>query len=106
MRPRPAGQDSGIPEHRSLGDMRHIWANRLGLWAVGLSIVAGLAAVPTALAAQTYPEIFGTHELHSENLQMFPKWRGAVDRYADEIRACESAPCKDDGWKKFVDGER
>jgi len=105
MRPRPAGQDSGHPgQQRSLRNICHIAANRLGRWVVGLSILAGLAA--PALAAQTYPEIFGTHELHSENLQMFPKWRGAVERYADEIRACESAPCKDDGWKKFVDGER
>src|SRR5262249_32054635 len=107
MRPRPAGQDSGHPEqHRSLRNICHIAANMVARWTVGLSILASLVAAAPAPAAQTYPEICGTRELHSETMEMFAKWGGAVEGNADELGTGDSARRKDDGWKKFVDGER
>jgi predicted transglutaminase-like cysteine proteinase len=39
-----------------------------------------------------YPALFGSHEVRSSQLSLFPKWRGAVSRYFDESRLPE-APC-------------
>lgn len=54
----------------------------------------------TAAQAITYPSLFGTRELHSGNLKMFPKWRGVRDRYHQEENGC--ADCDSASWEKFV----
>jgi predicted transglutaminase-like cysteine proteinase len=64
-------------------------------------------------ADQIYPALFGSHEVRSPDVSLFPKWRGAVNRHVDESRLpdapCESATfnrCHLRDWKGFLDGLR
>ena len=79
--------------------------------------LALLAAAPAARAAYPddlpYPPLFGSHEVRSPQLSLFPKWRGAVARHFEENRLAE-APCRDArfnrchlrDWQGFLDGLR
>ena len=54
--------------------------------------VAGPAQA-SFVAAIRYPNLFGTTEIQSSRLSLFPKWRGALSRYFDERRLAD-APCE------------
>jgi len=103
LRPEPTRRFSS---RRPLALLRAIYAKAALCGAVVLLALSLVAPGRPADAAQSYPELFGTAELHSDNLAMFPKWRGMLDRYAAERRTCQAGPCKDYGWSALVEGER
>ncbi|MGH6962235.1 MAG: transglutaminase-like cysteine peptidase, partial [Dongiaceae bacterium] len=53
-------------------------------------------------AGQAHPELFGTRELHSSSLRMFPKWRGMLERFEGELAKCQSGTCSPKTWQSFV----
>ncbi|MGH6913570.1 MAG: transglutaminase-like cysteine peptidase, partial [Geminicoccales bacterium] len=69
----------------------------------GLLLCGLLAGAGPASAATTYPSLFGTREIASSNLKLFPKWRGVVDRFAEEKQGCASPLCDHEYWKKVLD---
>jgi predicted transglutaminase-like cysteine proteinase len=73
---------------------------RLAL-ALGLSALAGSGCADKTAAANE--QLFGTQEIHSSNLQMFPKWRGTMDRYAGEQKNCDAAKCHLSEWQALVE---
>ncbi len=80
-------------------------------------VTLGLAlAAPSDPASARQTEgasLFGSHEVRSSRLSLFPKWRGALARYFDE-RKLADAPCTSTifnrchlrEWKKFLKGLR
>ena len=84
---------------------------RLLAAAVGAWLACG-APSPVA-AAPGQPGVFGSTEVRSKNLSMFPKWTGALDRYFAE-RKLADAPCAERAfnkchlqqWKAFLEGIR
>jgi predicted transglutaminase-like cysteine proteinase len=74
----------------------------------GAMIFLASAFAPAASAASNTPpdSIFGTKELHSSNLNMFPKWRDALRRFDTELRTCAATACKAKEWNAFIDGVR
>lgn len=61
------------------------------------------AAWPAAAAgAATYPSLFGTREIHSSNLKLFPKWRETQTRFGDEKNGCAYPLCDQKYWAKVV----
>jgi predicted transglutaminase-like cysteine proteinase len=73
----------------------------LALVAAGLTL---LAAAGGASAAT--PSVFGAGETYSNNLSNFPKWRGVVQRFSDEMASCPQGECDKPTWAKFVDSLR
>jgi len=76
--------------------------------AAGAVILLASAFAPAATAASTTPpdSIFGTKELHSSNLNMFPKWRDALRRFDTELKNCSGTACKAKEWNAFLDSVR
>ncbi|HEX6092180.1 MAG TPA: transglutaminase-like cysteine peptidase [Dongiaceae bacterium] len=74
----------------------------------GAMIFLASAFAPAASAASNSPadSIFGTKELHSSNLNMFPKWRDALRRFDTELKTCAATACKAKEWNAFIDGVR
>lgn len=74
----------------------------------GVMIFLASAFAPAAYAASNSPadSIFGTKELHSSNLNMFPKWRDALRRFDTELKTCAATACKAKEWNAFIDGVR
>jgi predicted transglutaminase-like cysteine proteinase len=70
-----------------------------GLLSSGVASAGQLAAVGSA-------RLFGTIEVHSNNLKMFPKWRGTLKRFETELKSCGSGQCKKKQWDALVAGER
>ncbi len=61
-----------------------LWAGlRISALAALLFILSGVVAPARAII---YPALFSTQEFRSDNLEIFPKWTGALDRYFDEKR--------------------
>jgi predicted transglutaminase-like cysteine proteinase len=58
------------------------------------------------LAAVSQVHLFGSSEVHSSNLKMFPKWRGTLQRFEDELKSCGAGPCKKKQWETVIDGLR
>jgi predicted transglutaminase-like cysteine proteinase len=74
---------------------------------VVLALLGGILGVQSASAASASSDsIFGTKELHSTNLNMFPKWRDALRRFQTEMKACAGSACKADEWLSFLDRVR
>ena len=46
------------------------------------------------------PAIFGTREVRSDNLDLFPKWKGALDRYFDERRLADRT-CEETAFNRW-----
>jgi predicted transglutaminase-like cysteine proteinase len=63
--------------------------------------VAG-PAVKAAYAPGTAALLFGTRELHSPNLTAFPKWRGTLDRVANELKNCQDDGCNGGKWRDVI----
>jgi predicted transglutaminase-like cysteine proteinase len=74
----------------------------------GAMIFLASAFAPAASAASNTPadSIFGTKELHSSNLNMFPKWRDALRRFDSELKTCTGTACKAQEWNAFIDNVR
>jgi predicted transglutaminase-like cysteine proteinase len=74
----------------------------------GAMILLASAFSPAATAASNTPadSIFGTKELHSSNLNMFPKWRDALRRFDSELKTCTGTACKAQEWNAFIDSVR
>jgi predicted transglutaminase-like cysteine proteinase len=78
---------------------------------VAASAAAFLAAIAVGATAEAAPadtgdSIFGTQEIHSSNLNMFPKWRDALRRFDTELQSCTGSACKADEWQSFIDSIR
>jgi predicted transglutaminase-like cysteine proteinase len=89
-----------LPPHRSarrLSGMRRAAAVAL--------MLAGLVpfADSRAVAAN---HVFGAPETFSTSLANFPKWRGVVQRFTDELASCPASRCDKATWKKFLDSLR
>lgn len=70
-------------------------------------LAAIAAASPTVVqASPAHPTIFGTQEIYSRSLKMFPKWRGAMERFAGELKNCKPSTCNTKSWSSFIDGLR
>ena len=89
-----------------------------GILAFFLALLVGTSAnSPPSMAArgvpETTPPLFGSSEVRSDKLSLFPKWRGALTRYFSEARLPD-APCTETAfnrchlhqWKNFLDGLR
>ncbi|MGP1256091.1 MAG: transglutaminase-like cysteine peptidase [Kiloniellales bacterium] len=76
------------------------------------AMLAVLLGAAPAAQALSYPPLFGTNEARSNNIAMFPKWRGTLDRYFEEMRLPEDcAPglmsqCLLQDWKTFLDSQQ
>lgn len=73
-----------------------------------LLVGSGLPSGPARAA--TYPALFGTKEIESGKLDIFPKWTGMLERYFDERKlaegSCDSATfnrCRLHEWSAFLE---
>jgi len=72
-------------------------------------LMLALALATPAVAAPSYPPLFGSKETPSHNLKMFTKWTGVLDRYTIEQKL-EDTPCTDGAfnrcylqkWKRYL----
>lgn len=80
--------------------VRHLAPSRLCRALLFLAVLAAAAAGPAAAAT---PSIFGTREIHSGDLKLFPKWRGTMDRFGEETRSCADPLCDHAYWGKVID---
>lgn len=64
------------------------------------------AASADQLAAVNPVHLFGTTEIHSSNLKMFPKWRGTLELFERELKSCGPGQCKKKEWETVIDGLR
>jgi predicted transglutaminase-like cysteine proteinase len=81
---------------------------RVAIFAAGLAgLLLCLPGGPVSAASQTPADsIFGTKEMHSSNLNMFPKWRDALRRFETELKTCSGGSCKVREWNAFLDSVR
>lgn len=86
--------------------------SRLIALAKRLAVAATLAASPVLwpghaaaeqLAAVNPVRLFGSNELHSTNLKMFPKWRSTLERFRDELQSCGPTKCKKKQWDALIE---
>ncbi|HTO85366.1 MAG TPA: transglutaminase-like cysteine peptidase [Methylomirabilota bacterium] len=87
-----------MPLHPRLRGRRHF--RRLAL-VLAVTAFAGSSCAGKKAAANE--PLFGTQEIHSSDLQMFPKWRGTMDRYAGEQKNCDPAKCHLGEWQALVE---
>ena len=82
--------------------------HRVAIFAAALAgILLCLLCGPASAASNTPADsIFGTKELHSSNLNMFPKWRDALRRFETELKTCSGGSCKVQEWNAFIDSVR
>ena len=77
---------------------------RVTVLAIVIGLLTTMSGSHQATAAQAATDsIFGTKELHSSNLNMFPKWRDALRRFQTELKTCTGSACKTDEWQSFLD---
>jgi len=84
--------------------------SRLGKWrlaataaVVALPLLSTNPAAADQLAAVSQARLFGTNEIHSTNLKMFPKWRGTLARFQEELQSCGPKQCKKKQWDALID---
>jgi predicted transglutaminase-like cysteine proteinase len=58
------------------------------------------------LAAVNRGQLFESREIHSSNLTLFPKWRGTLQRFEEELKSCGPSQCKKTQWQAVIDGLR
>jgi predicted transglutaminase-like cysteine proteinase len=91
--------------HRLSADLlRRIAIAALVAAALPASSSAAGAFEQVAAVSQTY--LFGSREIHSANLKMFPKWRGTLQRFEEELKSCETGPCRKKQWQAVIEGLR
>lgn len=66
-------------------------------------ILRNPAAAADQLAAVSQEHLFGSTEIHSSNLTMFPKWRGAIDRFSAELKNCSPEKCRKKEWDSLIE---
>ena len=79
---------------------------------VGLTTASGRATGAYSATASS-PSLFGSREIQSNKLALFPKWRGALTRHFNEANI-PNAPCTETAfnrchlrqWTKFLRGLR
>ena len=85
-----------------------------GLALLALATAPGMAPAQAAFGGPSpYPSLFGSQELRSADLSLFPKWRGALARHFAET-GLANAPCSSASfnlchlaeWTRFLDGLR
>src|SRR5262245_44963597 len=82
-------------------------AIRVGATLLAVALFSATLGVgPVSAASDPSTSIFGTKELHSTNLNMFPKWRDALRRFQTEMKTCAGGTCKADEWLAFLDRVR
>ena len=70
-----------------------------------------LVAAPAATTAAEAPQIFASTAVRNDNLELFPKWRGTLDRYFEDRQVePECSPGRFDScdlleWQAFLDGQ-
>ena len=77
-------------------------------WAIAtvMATMATSAAAVEQLAERPYPAIFGSREIHSNNLTMFPKWRSMLERFARNLSGCPSNQPGAKQWCTLLDSWR
>jgi predicted transglutaminase-like cysteine proteinase len=78
----------------------------VAIFVVSVLLSNGPTAAADQLAAVNPVHLFGTTEIHSSNLKMFPKWRGTLQRFEDELKSCRADQCKKKQWQAVIDGLR
>ena len=63
----------------------------------------GAASATDLPAAESRAPLFGTAEIHSSNLKMFPKWRGMLQIFKKELSSCGPDQCGKAEWRAVVD---
>lgn len=74
--------------------------------AAAIAVAALLLAAAdgrAALGATSYPPLFGTKEIASSGLKLFPKWRGVMERFGDEKTNCFNPLCNQEYWRQVLD---
>lgn len=68
---------------------------------------------PSSKDAILYPKLFGSTEVKSSNIAIFPKWTGVMARTANQMpvlgKACKKTatnPCTGEEWMRFLDSLR
>jgi predicted transglutaminase-like cysteine proteinase len=74
--------------------------------AAALPASSGDASAFEQVAAVSQTYLFGSREIHSANLKMFPKWRGTLQRFEEELKSCETGQCRKKQWQSVIDGLR
>jgi predicted transglutaminase-like cysteine proteinase len=90
-----------MPRQRLTGKTRR--AACAAAFALGSLLSSGAAAPADQLAAVSPAQLFGTAEMHSSNLKMFPKWRGTLQRFESELKSCGPNQCRKKEWEAVID---
>jgi predicted transglutaminase-like cysteine proteinase len=59
-------------------------------------------AAADQLAAISPAPLFGTSEIHSSNLKMFPKWRGMLQLFEKQRKSCAPEQCMKKQWDAVI----
>ena len=87
--------------HRLSTDFAH--AAAIAWLALALQAASADAGAFEQMAAVSQPQLFGSREIHSANLKMFPKWRGTLQRFEAEIKSCGTGQCRKKQWQAVID---
>jgi predicted transglutaminase-like cysteine proteinase len=71
--------------------------------AVAAALLWGGPAGADQLAAVNRGQLFESREIHSSNLTLFPKWRGTLQRFEEELKSCGPSQCKKTQWQAVID---
>jgi hypothetical protein len=63
----------------------------------------GAASATDLPTAESPAPLCGTAEIHSNNLKMFPKWRGMLQLFKKELSSCGPDQCGKAEWQAVVD---
>jgi predicted transglutaminase-like cysteine proteinase len=74
--------------------------------AAAIQVSSSDAGAFEQMAAVGQPQLFGSREIHSANLKMFPKWRGILQRFEEELKSCGTGQCRKKQWQAVIDGLR
>jgi predicted transglutaminase-like cysteine proteinase len=74
--------------------------------AVATAMLWSASAAAEQLAAVNRTRLFQSNEIHSSNLKLFPKWRGTLQRFEDELKSCVPGRCKTTQWQTMIEGLR
>src|SRR2546423_13477373 len=72
--------------------MQHILYRLFTITLLVLAFIAASDARATQTAVQSYPALFGTHEIYSPAIDRFYKWTGMLQRWSAERREA-TRPC-------------
>jgi predicted transglutaminase-like cysteine proteinase len=81
---------------------------RIAAIAFGFAIASLVCASASAeqLATLSTAPLFGTTEIASHDLAMFPKWRHALQAFAEEVKNCRAGRCDNNERQAAVEGLR